>query len=63
VHTHHADVERVAGREAAEPEERHRDWCVDSLSELTHFLHRAALQDALAGENHRALRLRKQVDG
>ena len=63
VHAHHADVERVAGREAAQSEQRHRDRRVDALGELPHFLHRAALQDALPGEDHGTLRLREQIDG
>ncbi len=53
VHAHHADVERVAGREAAEAEQRHRHRRVDQLGELPHFLHRPALQDALPGEDDR----------
>ncbi len=59
VHAHHADVERMAGREAAEAEQRHRDRRVDALGELPHFLHRAALQDALPREDDRPLRLRE----
>ncbi len=53
----------MAGREPAESEQRHRHRCVDSLGELTHFLHRAALENALAGENNRSLRRRDQFNG
>ena len=48
---------------AAEAEQRHRHRRVDALGELTHFLHRAALQDALPGQNHRLLRRLDQLDG
>ena len=55
VHAHHADVERMAGRETAETEQRHRHRRVDPLRELPHFGHRAALQNALARKDDRLL--------
>src|SRR5688572_31893886 len=48
---YHAEIERVMRRQAAETEQCHADRNVRELGELAHFLHRAALQDAMPGEN------------
>ena len=63
VHAHHADVERMAGGQAAEAEQRHRHRRVDPFGELAHLPHRAALQDALARQDDRLARGADQLDG
>ena len=47
---------------AAEAEQRHGHRRIDALGELAHFLHRAAVQDALPGEDDRLLRRLDQID-
>ena len=56
VHAHHADVERVRRRQAADPEQRHRDRNLRALGEGAQFVHRARDQHAVPGEDDRPLR-------
>ena len=51
VHTHHAEVEGVIGREAADAEERHGDRIIAGADELLKGTHRTRNHDAMAGEN------------
>ena len=55
VHAHHAEVERMRWREAADAEQRHRDRDAGALGELAHERHRAGEHDAVAGEDDRPL--------
>ena len=58
VHAHHADVQRMRRRQAADPEQRHRDGNLRALGERPQLVHRARDQDAVTGEDHRPLALR-----
>src|SRR5207245_254838 len=51
VHAHHAAVEGVIGREAADAEERHGDRIIASADELLKGAHRAGNHDAVTGQN------------
>ena len=55
VHAHHAEVERMRGRDAAEAEQRHRDRDLRALGELDDLALRAGEHHAVAGENQRPL--------
>ena len=55
VHAHHAEIERVRRRNAADPEQRDRDRNLRALGQLEHFTLGARLHDAVAGENQRPL--------
>ena len=63
VHAHHAEIHRIAGREAADAEQRHGDGNVAGANELLEGAHRAGKHDAVAGENERALGGVEQFDG
>src|SRR6266566_2682446 len=51
VHTHHAEVEGIIGREAADAEECHGHRIIAGVDELLKGAHRAGNHDAMAGEN------------
>src|SRR6266567_8194352 len=55
VHTHHAEVVRIVGREAADAEERHGDRIIAGADELLERAHRAGNHDAVASKNDGAL--------
>src|SRR4029077_11188927 len=55
VHAHHAEIQRIVGREAANAKQRHRDWKVTGANELVEHAHRAGNHDAVTGKNQRAL--------
>src|ERR1700757_3439324 len=63
VHSHHAEVKRVAGREAADAEERHSDRKIAGMDELVEHAHRAGNHDAVTGKNQRTLGGVEQLDG
>src|SRR5260370_18646560 len=46
VHAHHAEIERIAGREAANAEERHGYWEIPGVHELVEHAHRAGDHDS-----------------
>ena len=56
VHAHHAEIERMRRREAADAEQRHRDRNLRLLGERLQRRFGAAEDDAVAGENQRPLR-------
>jgi hypothetical protein len=62
VHPHHADVERMAGRERAQPEECQCDRRVDVFREPAHLGNRAAVQHPLPRQDYRLLRRLDQID-
>ena len=62
VHAHHAEVERVRGREAADAEQRHRDRDLRALGEGAQLALAPEMHDAVAGEDHRPLRRVDQRD-
>ena len=51
VHTHHAEVEGIIGRKAADAEECHGHRIIAGVDELLKGAHRAGNHDAMAGEN------------
>ena len=55
VHAHHAEIERMRRREAADAEQRHRDRDLRLLGERLQRRFGAAEDDAVAGEDQRAL--------
>ena len=55
VHPHHAEVQRMLCGHAADAEQRHGNGNVRAFGERQHFRHGTALEDAVAGEDHRAL--------
>src|ERR1700730_1768086 len=63
VHAHHAEIERVAGREAANAEERHGYRKIASVHELVEHAHRAGNHDAVASEDQRTLGSVEQFNG
>ena len=64
VHAHHAEVQRIDGREAADAEQRHRDReCCRLRTNCSNVLHRAGNHDAVPGQNQRALGGVEQFDG
>ena len=56
VHAHHPEIQRVAGREAADAEKRHRDGVVSCADKLFECAHRPGNHDAVSGEDQRAFR-------
>ena len=63
VHAHHAEVERMRGRDAADAEQRHRDRDVGVLGEPAHHVGGAGVDDAVAGEDQRPLGGVNHLDG
>src|SRR5712692_3033201 len=63
VHAHHAEVERIIGREAADAEERHGDRIIARSDELLKGAHRAGNHDAVAGEKDGAFGGVQHLDG
>src|SRR6266852_685649 len=63
VHAHHAEVQRVIGREAADAEERHGDTIIARSDDLFEGAHRSGNHDAMAGENEGALGGVEHFDG
>ena len=57
VHAHHAEVERMRRRQAADPEQRHRDRNLSALRERLQLIHRPRNHHAVPREDHRPLRL------
>src|SRR6266478_2905250 len=55
VHTHHAEVERIVGREAADAEERHGDGIIAGADEVLERAYRTGNHDAVASKNEGAL--------
>ncbi len=55
VHAHHAEVQRIAGWEAADAEEGHGDGIIAGANKLLKGAHGAGEHDAAAGKNHRPL--------
>ena len=55
VHAHHAEVERMRRRHAADAEQRHRDRNLRALGEREDLALGARQHDAVAGENQRPL--------
>ena len=53
VHAHHAQVERMRRREAAEAKQRESHGNLRALGERADLLHRARFCNAVASENHR----------
>ena len=62
VHAHHAEVERMRRRHAADAEQRHRDRDVGVLGELPHQVAGAGVDDAVAGQDQRPLGGVDQLD-
>src|SRR4029077_6662 len=63
VHAHHAEVQRIIGREAADAEERHGDGIIAGADELLKGAHRAGNHDAVAGKNNGAFGGVEHLDG
>src|SRR5713226_6858772 len=63
VHAHHAEIERIIGREAADAKERHRDWIIAGADELFKGSHCAGNHDPMAGKNDGALGGVEHPDG
>src|SRR5216684_1042588 len=63
VHAHHAEVQRIIGRETADAEERHGDRIIARADELLKGAHRAGNHDAVAGENDGAFGGVQHLDG
>src|SRR5260370_641811 len=63
VHAHHAEIQGIIGREAADTEERHRDGIIARADELLKGPHRAGNHDSMAGENDGPLRGGEHLDG
>jgi len=63
VHAHHAQVERVRGRESAQAQQRQGYGNLRALSQSAHLLHRARFDDAMAGQDHRPLGIADQLRG
>ena len=61
VHAHHAQVQRMRGREVAESQQRERHWNLRALGQRPHLLHRAGLGNAVPGKNHRPLCILDQL--
>ena len=55
MHAHHAKVQWIIGREAADAEERHGDGIIAGADKLLKGAHRAGNHDAVAGKNDGAL--------
>src|SRR6266849_1154855 len=63
VHAHHAEIQRIAGREAANAEQGHGDGKIAGVHKAVEHAHGAGNHDAVAGENQRALGGVEQIDG
>ena len=63
VHAHHAEIQRIVGREAADAEKGHGDGEVAGADELLEGAHGAGNHDAVAGEDERALGGVEKFDG
>src|ERR1700739_787336 len=63
VHAHHAEIERIAGREAADAQKRHGNVELPGANELLERPHGAGDHDAVSGKNQRALGGIEQFDG
>ncbi len=63
VHAHHAQVERVRGRESAQAEQREGDGNLRALGQRAHLLHGAGFHDAVAGEDDGALGVADELGG
>ena len=63
VHAHHAQVERVRGGECAQAEQREGHGNLRALGQGAHLLHGAGFDDAVAGQDHRALGVADQLGG
>ncbi len=61
VHAHHAQAERMRGREAAQSQQGAGHRRLGLLGKLPQLLHRAGHQHAMPGQDHRALGLRDQA--
>src|SRR5258708_24449439 len=62
VHAHHAEIERIAGREAANAEERHGYWEIPGVHELVEHAHRAGDHDSVPREDQGPLGGVEQVN-
>ncbi len=63
VHAHHAEIEGILGREAADTEEGHGNIEVAGAHELVESAHGTGDHDAVSGENQRALGGIEKCDG
>src|SRR6266478_3728691 len=63
VHAHHAEIQRIIGREAADAEERHGDRIIAGADELLKGAHRTGDHDAMAGKNDGAFGGVQHLDG
>src|SRR5258705_12595835 len=63
VHAHHAEIQRIVGREAADAEESHGNGKVTGMNEFVEHAHRARHHDAVTGKDQGTLRVVKEVDG
>src|SRR5436309_415631 len=63
VHAHHAEVQRIIGREAADAKERHGHGIIAGANELLEGAHRAGNHNAVTGENDGALGGVQHFDG
>src|SRR6266446_2893851 len=63
VHAHHAEIQRLIGREAADAEKRHGHWIIASADELLKGAHRAGDHNAVPGKNDGALGRIQHLDG
>ena len=61
VHAHHAQVQRMRGGEAAQPQQRQRHRNLRALGQSADLLHRARFNHAMAGQNHRPLGVANQL--
>ena len=55
VHAHHAEIERIVGREAADAEQCHGNVELAGANELLEGFHGTGNHDAVAGKNQRTL--------
>src|SRR5258707_7049015 len=55
VHAHHSEIQRIAGREAADAEKRHGNIKVAGANKSVKCFHRTGNHNAVSGENKRAL--------
>src|SRR5579859_2073437 len=63
VHAHHAEIERIAGREAPDAEQGHGDGKIAGVNELIEYADGAGNHDAVPGEDERTLGGVEQLDG
>src|SRR4051812_13255232 len=62
VHAHHAEVQRIAGGEAADAQQGHSHRKIARAHELLEHTHRAGNHDSVSGQNERALGRIQQLD-